>query len=299
MRYEPIDLELLGIQGAISSYLLLSGEPALVDPGPSTTLETLRRGLADRGLALGDLDHVLLTHVHLDHAGVTGHLVGEVPGLTVHAHADAAAHLVDPERLVASTRRTFGDDHDRLWGPVKPVPAARIRAWSPGDDGPLPHLEALATPGHIDHHVAYLDRTSGTLFAGDAMGIVLSDAAPTHPPTPPPSLNVEAWFQTLERIRRADPDRIAVAHFGVHGRVRDRVRQLHDRLRDLQARVRDAMDRGDDEDAERYEAEVRELQSRFLPESRARRYFGVFGAATDWRGVKFYLERLDDDRHGT
>lgn len=295
MRYEPVDLELIGIPGAISTYLLFSGEPALVDPGPSTTLETLRRGLADRGVALEELAHVILTHIHLDHGGVTGHLVREVPELTVHVHADGAPHLVDPERLVSSTRRTFGDDHDRLWGEVKPVPADRIRTWSPGDDGPLPHLEALATPGHIGHHVAYLDRMSGTLFAGDSMGIVLSESSPTHPPTPPPSLDLAAWLETLETIREVDPDRVAVAHFGVHGRVRDRVRQLHDRLRDLRERVADALARDDGNDAERYEAEVRAEQGRHLPDDRARRYFGVFGAATDWRGVKFYLERHGDE----
>ncbi len=295
MRYEPIDLELIGLPGAISTYLLFGGEPALVDPGPSTTLDALRRGVEDRGLELGDLRHVILTHIHLDHAGVTGHLVREVPELAVHVHPDGAAHLADPERLVASTRRTFGEDHDRLWGGVVPVPEERIRPVDPGDGGPLPHLRAIHTPGHIAHHLAYLDRETGTLFAGDSLGIILSESAPTHPPTPPPSLDLDAWFGTLERLERVAPARAAVAHFGVHGRVGDRIRQLRDGLRDVRERVRAAMNGGDERDAERYEDEVRRLQGRFLPGDRADRYFSVFGAATDWRGVKFYLERRGDD----
>ena len=117
----------------ISPYWIDGPEPAIVDPGPSSSLDGLVGGLAELGVALTDIRHVLLTHVHLDHAGGAGHLVARAPQLQVHIHADGAAHMTDPERLVASTRRTFGEAHDRLWGDVTPIPAERIRPWEPGD----------------------------------------------------------------------------------------------------------------------------------------------------------------------
>jgi len=290
----PVDLEHLGLQGAISTYLLEEPAPALVDPGPATTVEKLRQGLDAHGLRVSDLRHVVLTHIHLDHAGSTGHLVAENPDIAVHVHEDGAPHLEDPTRLVESTRRTFGEAHDRLWGEVKPVPRERIRSWRPGAEDPLPGLEAIHTPGHIDSHVAYLDSYTGTLFAGDCMGIILSDAAPTHPPTPPPSLDLRAWDDTLDRLAHVGAERAAVSHFGIHGRFEKRRVHLREELRLLGERVRRAMERDDAGAAERYQQEVRAVQSRFLPDERAERYFDVFTAATDWKGVEFYLERNPD-----
>lgn len=288
---ECIDLNHLGLDGAIAVYVLADGEPALVDPGPSTTLGRLGAELTRLGIGSGDLRHVILTHVHLDHAGATGHLMEAYPKATVHVHVDGAPHMVDPTRLVASTRRTFGAAHDRLWGEVRPVPAHRIRAWSPGDAGPMPHLRPLPTPGHIAHHLAYLDERDGTLLSGDAMGIVLGEEVPSHPPTPPPSVDLRAWARTLDEITSAGPERFGATHFGLHGDVPGRARQLRERLDALEARVRAALARGDDGDARRYDEEVREKLAPFLGREEVDRYFDMFTAATDWAGVKFYLER--------
>ncbi|MYF61777.1 MAG: MBL fold metallo-hydrolase [Gammaproteobacteria bacterium] len=178
---ELLDLEHLGLQGAISSFLLEVPEPVLVDPGPATCLDALRARLAERGLAISDLRAVFLTHIHLDHAGATGHLAGENDALTVHVHADAAPHIADPERLVRSTRRTFGEEHDRLWGEVQPVPARNIRPWAPGDRAPLRLLRPISTPGHIGHHLAWLHDRDGVLLCGDALGVILDRRAPAHP----------------------------------------------------------------------------------------------------------------------
>jgi glyoxylase-like metal-dependent hydrolase (beta-lactamase superfamily II) len=266
-------------------------EPVIVDPGPATTLPTLERKLAERGIALSDIRHVLLTHVHLDHAGAAGHLAARSPALQVHVHVEGAPHIVDPGRLVASTRRTFGEAHDRLWGEMRPVPADRVKAWEPGGRGPLKGIRPLSTPGHIGHHVAYLDEREGVLFAGDSMGIVLSADAPTHPPTPPPAIDLEAWQSTLEMLAGVRPDAVAPTHFGVHRGFEDRRQQLSERLRALESRVEAALARGIESDPLDYEEEVRAEQAAFRPRGLVDRYFDVFPAATDWAGVKRWVEK--------
>jgi len=242
-------------------------------------------------MVLGDLRHVLLTHVHLDHAGATGHIAARVPGLRVHVHPDGAPHLADPERLVASTRRTFGDAHDRLWGEVLPIPRDRIRPWEARRRGPIRTVRALPTPGHIPHHLAYLDESSGTLYAGDSMGIILTPSAPTHPPTPPPAVDLEAWWRTLDALEGIRPERVGVTHFGFHRRFEERRTELAERLRALESRVRSALEKGNEGDAQDYERQVREEFGRYLPAEDVDRYFDVFPAATDWAGVRRYLER--------
>ena len=290
MRLTAVDLEHLGLPGAICAYLVETPEgPALVDPGPATTRDALAAGLEDAGVPVAEVRHVLLTHVHLDHAGVTGRLARDNARLTVHVHEEGAPHLAEPERLVASTRRTFGEAHDRLWGEVLPVPAPRIRGWRPGDRPPLRGLVALPTPGHIGHHLAYLDEEDGTLFAGDALGIVLAPGAPTHPPTPPPAVDVEAWLRTLEEIAAVGPERAAVTHFGVHGDPAERAAALADALEALEARVEAALE--EPGAAEAFGREVVERLGEHLPGDRAERYFGTFSAEKDWAGMRRYVEK--------
>jgi len=285
-----IDLLHLGVEGSIACYLIEAEEPTVVDPGPTTTLDRLVDELARLGVGSGDLRHIALTHVHLDHAGATGHLLELFPGATVHVHADGASHMSDPERLVASTRRTFGDAHDTLWGEVKPVPTDRIRPWRPGDAGPWQGLSPRETPGHIAHHVAFLDERDGTLFAGDSMGVVLSGAPPI-PPTPPPAVDLEAWGRTLEYVGRLAPERFAATHFGFRSDVEPCRVELTEKLRALEARVRASFEADDGSDAEAYDKEVREELTPFMGPERVSRYFGMFSAATDWAGVAFYLKR--------
>jgi glyoxylase-like metal-dependent hydrolase (beta-lactamase superfamily II) len=288
-----IDLEHLELEGAICCYLLDAPEPTIIDPGPATTLERLVGELDANGIGRADLRHVLLTHIHLDHAGSCGHLMEVFPHAVVHVHRDGASHMADPERLVASTRRTFGALHDRLWGEVKPVPEDRIRAWDPGAAGPWPGLRPVSTPGHIAHHLAYLDERDGTLFSGDAMGIVLA-GGPQHPPTPPPAVNVADWRRTLDEIGRIGPERFGATHFGFHVDVEARRAQLAERLDALERRVRTAIEAGIEEeeaDAARFEREVRTELAPFMGEDRVNRYFDMFPAATDWAGMAFYAKR--------
>ena len=289
---ELLDLEHLGLRGAISSFLLEVPDPVLVDPGPATCLDVLRARLGERGLAFTDLRAVFLTHVHLDHAGSTGHLIGENDALAVHVHAEAAPHLADPTRLVRSTRRTFGEAHDRLWGEVRPVPRGNIRPWEPGARPPLRMLRPVSTPGHIDHHVAWLHDRDGVLLCGDALGVILDRHAPVHPPTPAPGVDAAAWHETLERVRVYDPDRFAVAHFGIHDDFDARRVELIEALVALERRVRAGPASDDARLAAEFEAETRERQAAVIGRERAHRYFDVFSAASDWAGMRLYLRRL-------
>jgi glyoxylase-like metal-dependent hydrolase (beta-lactamase superfamily II) len=286
-----IDLIHLGLESAIGSYLIHGDEPTIVDTGPATTFERLKEGLAEQGIGPRDLRHVVLTHVHLDHAGAVGDVVEAFPEATVHVHEDGAPHVVDPTRLVASTRRTFGDNHDRLWGVTRPVPAERIKAWRVDDPHAPAGLRPVATPGHIAHHLAYLDEGDGTLYSGDSMGIVLDPGVPTHCPTPPPAIDLRAWEATLAEITTIGPERFGAAHFGFHGRAAERCRELQVQLHALEERVRRSLASGDESDAELYEEEVRDRLGAHMGRARVDGYFDMFPAATDWAGVAFYLKR--------
>jgi len=285
-----IDLLHLDLEGAIACYLLDAEEPTIVDPGPSTTLDRLIQQLNSYGIGSADLRHIMLTHIHLDHSGATGHLVERFPSVTVHVHKDATTHMVNPERLVASTRRTFGDSHDRLWGDVKPVPPGRINSWGPGDPGPWKGLRPESTPGHISHHVAYLDERDGMLFAGDSMGIVLS-GSPPYGATPPPAVDLKAWHETLEEIRIIGPECFAATHFGFRSDVESCRIQFKKHLQALEDRVRACMRSGDESDMQAFGQEVRDELEGFLGMDKTTKFLEVFPPATDWAGVAFYLER--------
>jgi glyoxylase-like metal-dependent hydrolase (beta-lactamase superfamily II) len=211
MAVEPIDLCHLGHERVIASYLVETSDgPAIFDCGPATAVDALKAGLAARGLRLTDVRHLLLSHIHLDHAGAAGTLVREHPGLRVHVSAIGAPHVVDPSRLERSARRLYGESFDTLWGELAPVPEANVEIV--GDD--VLGLACFPSPGHASHHVCYL-AADGTLYAGDAAGVRVQPAHSVLPPTPPPDVDVEAWERTLDEIERRSPDRLALVHFGV------------------------------------------------------------------------------------
>ncbi len=225
---EPIDLLHLGREHVIASYLLDTTDgPALLDCGPTTCVDALEGGLAAHGLALTDIRHLLLTHIHLDHAGATGVLVRKHPGLQVHVSPVGAPHLVEPERLEKSARRLYGDTFDSLWGELAPVPAENVHPL----DGAVVGLDSFPTPGHASHHVCYLD-PDGTLYAGDACGVRVLPGRSVMPPTPPPDTDIEVWEATLDEISRRDPDRLALIHFGVADDVARHLDELRLRLLD-------------------------------------------------------------------
>jgi glyoxylase-like metal-dependent hydrolase (beta-lactamase superfamily II) len=219
MSPDPLDLHHLGRERVIGSYLLeTDAGPALFDCGPTTCVERLQEALGERGLALGDIGLLLLSHIHLDHAGAAGVLVRLHPGLQVYVSEIGAPHLVDPTRLEASARRLYGDSFDTLWGELAPVPQENIHVAA----GDVAGLECFPAPGHARHHVCYFAE-DGTLYAGDAAGVRIQPDRVVLPPTPPPEFDLEAWFGTLEEIERRTPARLALIHFGV---AEDRGRHL-------------------------------------------------------------------------
>jgi glyoxylase-like metal-dependent hydrolase (beta-lactamase superfamily II) len=212
MPIEPIDLLHLGHERVIAAYVVETPEgPALFDCGPATSFARLQEAVD-----LAEVRHLLLSHIHLDHAGAAGHLVRANPGIKVHVSDVGAPHLVDPSRLVASARRLYGDDLDTLYGEPLPVPRDRIEPiWDTAAG-----VKSFPAPGHASHHVCYL-LDDGTLLAGDAAGVRILPAEHVAPASPPPDIDLEAWGRTLDDILRHQPEALALIHFGVVAGVED------------------------------------------------------------------------------
>src|ERR1700688_5243108 len=212
-----LDLNWMGRRHSIGSALLESGgHYAILDPGPASTLETLRAQLLSRGLSVSDLEAILLTHIHLDHAGATGSLLRENPNLGFFVHNKGAAHLVDPSKLLASAGRLWGDDLQRLFGETLPVPEQNIQILEGGETlsvGPR-KFDVIYTPGHASHHVTYLDEQEGVAFAGDTAGIRIANGPYIMPATPPPDIDLAIWDQSFAAILDHQPSKLFVPHFG-------------------------------------------------------------------------------------
>ena len=211
LRAGPLDLHHLGHERVIGVYLVDTDDGlALFDCGPASDADALKERLGEQGLELADVRHLLLSHIHLDHAGAAGVLVREHPALHVHVSERGAPHVVDPARLEASARRLYGDEFDRLWGELAPVPSANVHVAGERVLG----LDCFPSPGHAGHHVCYVD-PDGTLYAGDAAGVRIQPSTIVTPPTPPPEIDVDAWNTTIDEIERRGPERLALVHFGL------------------------------------------------------------------------------------
>lgn len=228
MPRDPLDLLHQSAERVIGTYVLdTDAGPALFDCGPSSCVEQLKARLRERGLELEDVRHLLLSHIHLDHAGAAGVLVRENPALQVHVSGIGAPHLVDPSRLESSARRLYGDAFDELWGELAPVPEQNVHIVGDRVLG----LDCFPSPGHASHHVCYLDG-DGTLYAGDAAGVRIQPHRAVLPPTPPPEFDLDIWLTTLDEIERRRPERLALVHFGVAGDVERHLAELRTRLRE-------------------------------------------------------------------
>jgi glyoxylase-like metal-dependent hydrolase (beta-lactamase superfamily II) len=233
---ELIDLLHLGRANVISSWLLGDEEPALVDCGPSSCLPALREGLAAHGLEVGDVRHLLLTHIHLDHAGAAGSLARQNAALTVHVSEVGAPHLVDPSRLERSARRLYGAEFDRLWGELLPVPEERVRIVEDSVLG----LGCFPTPGHASHHVSFVT-PDGDCFAGDAAGVRIAPSRYIAPVSPPPDIDLDVWHTSLDEIAAREPLRLRLAHFGTVEDPAEHLARMRARLDEWAERVGSGM----------------------------------------------------------
>jgi glyoxylase-like metal-dependent hydrolase (beta-lactamase superfamily II) len=226
-----IDLMHLGRPRVIGTWL---DDDVIVDCGPTSTLDALLQGLGDVVPSA-----LLLTHIHFDHAGAAGTLVGRWPELPVYVHERGARHLADPERLYNSAKRLYGDDMERRWGPMLPVPQENLRVLT-GGETVLGRYQVAYTPGHASHHVSYL--RDGTAFVGDVGGVRITPGSITIPPTPPPDIDVEAWHASVATVRAWAPERLAMTHFGEATDVTAQLDELEARL-DAWAQIARAGDR--------------------------------------------------------
>jgi glyoxylase-like metal-dependent hydrolase (beta-lactamase superfamily II) len=215
-----IDLMHLGRPRVIGTWQV--GD-VLIDPGPTSCLPTLLDALGDQRPAA-----LLLTHIHFDHAGVSGSLVERWPDLRVYVHERGARHMVDPTRLYNSARRLYGEDMERLWGEMLPVPEENLEVLTGGETIRDGAYRVEYTPGHASHHVSYLH--DGTAFVGDVGGVRITPTSMTIPPTPPPDIDVEAWHESIALVRSWQPRRLAMTHFGASDDAQDQLDELDARL---------------------------------------------------------------------
>jgi glyoxylase-like metal-dependent hydrolase (beta-lactamase superfamily II) len=261
-----IDLVFQGRPHAIATGVVRGGGSlALVDPGPASCLETLELGLQGIGARLSDVDRILLTHIHLDHAGATGTIVRAHPHVRVYVHERGAPHMADPAKLLASASRLYGDRMDRLWGAVEPVPPGNLAVLQGGErvDAGGRTFDVAYTPGHASHHVGYFDASSGIAFVGDTAGVCI-DGGYVLPPTPPPDIDLELWATAVERIEAWSPSTLFLTHFGPAPSVRPHLQALLDHLRLTAQLVRSTLaEEGTDEErsarfADRLRRELRQ-----------------------------------------
>jgi glyoxylase-like metal-dependent hydrolase (beta-lactamase superfamily II) len=294
-----LDLLYLGRPRWIATALLRGpGGIALIDPGPASALPALRAAVRDAGATMDDLCALVLTHIHLDHAGATGVLVRERPGLEVFVHRRGARHLIDPAKLLASATRLYGEAMDRLWGEVAPVPEAVLRPLAGAEDiRPAGHrLDVADTPGHASHHLSFFQPHTGIAYVGDTAGVRIAGARFVLPVTPPPDIDVPLWIASLDRIRAWMPRRLFVTHFGVGDDAAWHLDAMQRRLQAWAARVRDSLQEAGDDDA-RARGFTEWVQARLrheLGDAEAERYIVASGGFDDdWYGLARYWRQAE------
>lgn len=291
-----VDVQFLGYPNIIATAVLHAASGvALVDPGPTTSLGNLQAALSRAGIGMRDVRQILLTHIHLDHAGATGSLLDENPDIEVVVHERGAPHLVDPTKLVASAGRLYGQDMDRLWGDIRPVPPTALKVVRGGErvvaGGRV--LEVAYTPGHASHHVSFLEPSSGIAFVGDTAGIRRGSGAYVMPAAPPPDIDLEQWRDSEARILDWSPDTLFMTHFGPFHGARQHFQQLMDRIAEWSRIIRRLLAEAtvtEEERRERFVAEATQELRRIVGSTEAELYgragsldYSYQGLARYWR----------------
>lgn len=274
---EAIDLQHLGREQSICCYR--QGD-VIIDPGPQVSSQRVIDALGGEAPRA-----ILLTHIHLDHAAATGALIELWPETEVWVHERGAPHVIDPERLIASATRIYGDEMERLWGTILPVPADRVRVLA-GDEA-IGDWKLLYTPGHCGNHIAYLHEPSGTLFSGDVAGVRLL-GGPVLAPTPPPEIDLTAWERSIELIEAVSPQRLAVTHFGVYEDVDEQLSALRGDLERAAGWAQEAPD------AETFAALQAESLIGAADAETAAGYFAVMRSQDGYAGLKRALLRREE-----
>jgi glyoxylase-like metal-dependent hydrolase (beta-lactamase superfamily II) len=292
-----VDLHFLGVSEIIATAVLHGASGvALIDPGPSTTLDNLKASLQRRNISVADVRQVLLTHIHLDHAGVTGTLVRENPSIEVFVHERGAPHLIDPTKLLASAGRLYGADMERLWGDFLPVPADRVRALK-GEERITAggrELQVAYTPGHASHHVTYFDPAIRMAFVGDTAGIRRQGQSYVMPPTPPPDIDLDAWRLSEDRILAFDPDTLFLTHFGPFHGARLHFQEMGQHLASWSAIVRRLIADATLDEKEKLEAFMKEALldlERKVGTVQAEQYTRAGRLDYSWQGLSRYWRK--------
>ena len=293
-----VDVQFGGRPRVIASAVLHGpGGAAIIDPGPASTLPTLEAGFAQAGLAWRDVRAVLLTHIHLDHAGATGTIVHRHPHIRVYVHEKGAPHLLDPSKLLASATRLYGDAMDRLWGEVREVPSTAITALRGGErvtEGGRT-LNAAYTPGHAFHHVSLYDTDTGIAFVGDTAGVRVVPGGFNVPPTPPPDIDLELWRDSVTRIAAWGPQTLFLTHFGPHQPVGAHLSEFLDHLELTSRLVKASLAREEpDEQREAWFADqLRGELRRQASEAETRGYEAAGRFDLNWRGLARYWRKRE------
>ena len=295
MATDFIDLNFRGSQRVIATAVLSGADGiTLIDPGPTSCLPALEQGLRDRGLTLRDVKTLLITHIHLDHAGAVGTIVERVPGIKVYVHERGAPHMIDPTKLLASATRLYGDRMDTLWGAFQAVPADRVTVLKGGEALSIAGrtLKVAYTPGHAKHHVSYFDEQTGVAYVGDTAGVMVSGNY-LIAPTPPPDIDVEAWQDSLNIIDAWQPVSLFLTHFGEVTPARAHLARLRTTITSAANAVRELMKTpGTDEElAQKFGEQMRRDVRKELPETAARA--SELAAPFDqlWYGLARYWQK--------
>jgi glyoxylase-like metal-dependent hydrolase (beta-lactamase superfamily II) len=292
-----VDLNFLGRPQIIATGILHGAAGvALVDPGPATTVDHLTTALTRKGIRFEDVRQILVTHIHLDHSGGVGSIVSRFPHIDVVVHQRGAPHLADPSKLLASAGRLYQQDMERLWGDVKPVDQARLKAIDGGERLSVVgrEIETAYTPGHASHHVSYFDTASRVAFVGDTAGICRGASTYVMPPTPPPDIDIEAWRQSGERIMAWDPDTLFLTHFGPRHGGRQHLQAMFENIDEWSRIVRRLLADATLGDAERQERFVDEAYTgikRRIGEGDAADYVRAGGLNYSYQGLARYWRK--------
>jgi glyoxylase-like metal-dependent hydrolase (beta-lactamase superfamily II) len=252
----------------------------LVDPGPQSSMDTLLEALGDEPPKA-----LLLTHIHLDHAAATGALVRRWPDLEVYVHERGARHLIDPSKLLASAERLYGDQMERLWGEIVPVPEANVKPLAGGED--VFGMRVAYTPGHASHHVCYFHEESGTAFVGDVAAVRIPPSDLVVPPTPPPDIDIETWLASIAIVESWRPERLALTHFGA---VEDPIEHLEV----VRKRLREEADLAREFSEEDYERHHRALVAESLSADAAEELLQAVPPQYQWRGLNRYWTKREE-----